>query len=127
MEDLPKPMDGAVFYEDAKLYACLANNPKSKGHCVVVWKKRVRDIHSLSRKNFLHLMDITEKVHNVLMKVTKTTKVYMMYLDEIKHIHWHLIPRYKIAGYTLLKEKPKQLQEKDLKLASKLYKELKKK
>ena len=27
MPNLPKPKKGAIFYEDSKLYACLANNP----------------------------------------------------------------------------------------------------
>ena len=124
-QDLPKPIKGAIFYEDKALYACLANNPQSKGHCVVVWKKHIKDIHSLKRKDFLHLMDITGLVHNALLKLTKTKKVYMMYLDEIKHVHWHLIPRYQIAGYALLKTKSKKLKKQDLALAKKLKLELK--
>ena len=30
-KDLPTPKEGAVFYEDKKLYSCLANFPITKG------------------------------------------------------------------------------------------------
>ena len=124
-QDLPKPIKGAIFYEDKDLYACLANNPKTKGHCVVVWKKRVKDIHSLKRKEFTKLMNTTQNVHNALQKTLNINKVYMLYLDEIKHVHWHLIPRYNTMGYNILKEAPKKLTKKGLILAKRLKKELK--
>jgi diadenosine tetraphosphate (Ap4A) HIT family hydrolase len=36
MSDFPKPLKGAIFYEDSKLYATLANLPITKGHVVIV-------------------------------------------------------------------------------------------
>ena len=43
-------------------------------------------------------------------------------MDEAKHVHWHLIPRYNIKGYDILKHKPNKL--KDFSLAEKIKNKL---
>ena len=53
-KDLPPPKDGAVFYEDDKLYATLANFPITKGHTVIVWKRKVKDLHLLKKDEYKH-------------------------------------------------------------------------
>ena len=121
--DLPKPKEGATFYEDKKLYACLANYPITKGHVVVVWKKKVIDLHLLGRKDYEYLMDTVDIIRNAMLKTLKIRKVYLVYMDEAKHVHWHLIPRYNKKGFNVLKEKPRKL--KDISLADKLKKLLK--
>lgn len=118
--DLPKPKDGAIFYQDKKLYACLANYPITKGHVVVVWKKKIIDLHLLNKKDYEHLMNNIDKIRNVMLKILKIKKVYLIYTDEAKHVHWHLIPRYDKIGFNILKEKPKKL--KDINLAKRLKK-----
>ena len=117
-KDLPKPKKGVVFYEDKKLYATLANYPITKGHVVVVWKKKVKDLHLLCKKDYEHLMDVVDAVRNAMLKVLKVRKVYLIYADEARHVHWHLIPRYNVKGFNILEEKPKKL--KDVSLARKL-------
>ena len=118
--DLPAPKRGAVFYQDKFLYATLANFPITKGHAVVVWKKKVTDLHLLNRKEYEYLMDTVDRVRNTMLKVLKVKKVYLIYMDEAKHVHWHLVPRYNEKGFNLLLEKPKKL--KDMELAGKLKK-----
>jgi len=120
--DLPKPKKGAIFYEDLKLYVTLANYPITKGHVVVVWKKRVSDLHLLGRRDYEHLMGVVDKIRNVMLKILKVKKVYLIYMDEIKHVHWHLVPRYDKKGINVLEEKPKKLKE--ISLAEKLRREL---
>lgn len=51
-------------------------------------------------------MSIVNDVRDALIKTLDVDKVYLMYLDEIQHVHWHLIPRYAEKGYNLLKHKP---------------------
>ena len=121
-EQVPVPKDGAVFYEDKKLYACLANYPITKGHIVVVWKKDVPDLHLLSRKDYEHLMDVVESVRNSMLKTLGIKKVYLVYMDEINHVHWHLVPRYNEKGINLLEERPKKL--KDVSIARELKKNI---
>ena len=123
MTDLPKPLKGAMIYEDKKLYACLATSPLAKGHTVVVWKKRVKDLHLLSRKDYEYLMDRVDEIRNWMMKALRVKKVYLLYMDEVKHVHWHLIPRYDKKGFAALEAKPKKL--KDFRLDDAIRKYLK--
>lgn len=91
---LPKPYPQAIIYEDAKVYACLANNPITAGHTIVVWKSPAIDLHVLSKKDYDYLMDKVDQLRNALRKTLKIKKVYLIYMDEIQHVHWHLVPRY---------------------------------
>lgn len=109
MNNLLEPEKEAIFYEDDSLYACLASSPLSRGHSIVVWKKPVTDLHLLSREDYKYLMDKVDLVRNTLIKVLKVDKVYLMYMDEVKHVHWHLIPRYNLMGFNLLKHNPGKL------------------
>ncbi len=115
---LPKPFLQAIFYQDRKLYACLANYPLAKGHVVIVWKKNVPDLHLLSKRDYDYLMDKVDLVRNAMLKALHVEKVYLIYMDEAKHVHWHLVPRYNVEGYNLLSHKPKVL--KDFSLAKRL-------
>lgn len=106
MLGLPTPPIEAILFEDKYLYVCLASYPLSKGHTVVVWKDNVKDVHSLKRNDYEHLMRVVNDVRDALLKTLDVEKVYLMYLDEVNHVHWHLIPRYEEKGYNLLKHKP---------------------
>ena len=118
------PDSQSIFYEDEEVYACLASYPITKGHSMVVWKKPVTDLHLLSRQDYEYLMDIVDKVRNSLMKVLKVDKVYLMYMDEVKHVHWHLIPRYNLIGFNLLKHHPKKITSASIKLTKEINKNL---
>ncbi len=118
MSELPKPPKEAMLYEDKQLYACLASYPLTEGHTIVVWKDDKKDIHELTRVQYSHLMLVVERMRDKLLDELGVEKVYLMYMDEIEHVHWHLIPRYDEEGYNLLKHKP-QLNE-DFTLARKL-------
>jgi diadenosine tetraphosphate (Ap4A) HIT family hydrolase len=114
--ELPEPFEEAIFCEDEKLYACLANYPKVRGHAVVVWKDAVSDLHLLSKEEYEYLMNRIDKVRNALMKTLDVEKVYLVYMDETEHVHWHLIPRYNQKGYDVLEHDPGELE--DISLAS---------
>jgi len=107
-----------MFYEDKKLYICLANYPISRGHTIIVWKKAITDLHLLSEKDYDYLMDKVDQARNALLKTSNINKVYLVYMDEVKHVHWHLIPRYNEQGFDVLTHKPKKL--KDFSLAGKI-------
>ena len=111
MTKLPKPIDGSIIFEDKSLYVCLANYPITKGHCVVVWKNDISDIHLLKRGDYEHLMDVVDQTRNALIAALRVNKVYLMYMDEIMHVHWHLIPRYDEQGFNVLKHNPDELSD----------------
>lgn len=110
-EDLPEPFEEAMIYEDDKLYSCLANFPRAKGHCVVVWKKNISDLHLLSREDYEYLMDKVEELRTAMIEALGVEKVYLLYMDEMQHVHWHLIPRYDEKGYNVLEHKPDELED----------------
>ncbi len=119
---LPKPYEQAIIYEDKKLYACLANNSIIKGHTVVVWKKKVADLHLLSRKDYVYLMNRVDEIRDAMLKTLKVKKVYLVYMDEINQVHWHLIPRYNEQGYRIFTHKTGKI--KDFSLDDKIRKNL---
>lgn len=47
MAKFSDPLEGAVFYEDEKVYACLAFGPKTEGHTIVAWKADIGDLNDL--------------------------------------------------------------------------------
>ena len=120
---LPESIEGAMIYEDSKVYVCLANYPIAEGHSVVVWKKSVSDLHLLSKKDYEYLMDRVDEIRNALLKSLKLKKVYLVYMDEANQVHWHLIPRYNEKGFDVFLHKPKRL--KDFSLARKIRDNLK--
>lgn len=95
MEKFPEPLEGSVFYEDEKTYACLAFHPVVEGHSIVVWREDVKDLNDLGLEEALHLMGVVYKVRKALLAAHNTDKVYMAYLDEVCHVHVHLFPRQK--------------------------------
>ncbi len=113
---LPEPIDGAMIYEDSKLYVCLANYPIAKGHTVVVWKDSVADLHMLSKEEYEYLMDKVDEVRNALLETLNLEKVYLMYMDEVNQVHWHLVPRYNEKGFNVLQHEPSNLEDPSLAL-----------
>ena len=45
-------------------------------------------------------------------------KVYLFYMDEMEHVHWHLVPRYNEKGFNVFTHKPKKTD--DFSLAAKI-------
>lgn len=105
---LPIPSPKAMLYEDEKLYACLASYPITRGHAVVVWKDDVPDLKRLAERDYDYLMDTINAVRNSMLQVLKIKKIYLIYMDEARHVHWHLIPRYNEKGYNIFLHKPKK-------------------
>ena len=93
MAKFTEPLGGTIFYEDDKVYACLALYPTTEGHTIVAWKKDVEDLNDLTPHEYEHLMQVVYEVRRALMLHYNAPKVYTAYLDEFGHVHWHLFPR----------------------------------
>ena len=111
MSKLITPPPEAIVTEDDKTYTCLASYPLTHGHTVVVWKYPVSDLHLLSSADYQHLMGVVENVRTALLTVLNIEKVYLIYMDEIKHVHWHLVPRYNEQGINVLKHVPEETKD----------------
>ncbi len=103
-----KPSAESIISEDDKIIVCLASFPITSGHTIVIWKDDVSDLHLLNRENYEYLMDNIDKVRNTLIKVLNIEKVYLLYMDEAKHVHWHLIPSYNEHGFDVFTHDPKE-------------------
>ena len=109
MQDIFNTPPDSVFYEDNKLFVALAYDSLTKGHSVIVWRDKVEDINSLSSNDYEYLMDVVNVTRETLKEYYKVEKVYLMYLDEVKQVHWHLIPRYNEKGFNVLNHTPNKL------------------
>jgi len=116
-----KPHKQALIYEDKKLYAFLASYPKTRGHIIVAWKKNVSDLSRMKKKHYQLLMNVVDRTRDAMLKVLKIKKVYLLYMDELNHVHWHLIPAYDEKGFLLLSHKPKKLSDHSLAKEIKKY------
>lgn len=121
--NLLHPSKKSLIYEDDLVYACLASFPIVNGHTVVVWKRKAPDLSVLKLKEYEYLMDAVDKVRNALLKALNLEKVYLLYMDEVNQVHWHLIPRYNERGYNLFRHKPQRTN--DFSIAEKIRKNLK--
>lgn len=115
MMGLSAPPRESVVYEDKKLYVCLASYPITRGHTVVVWKGDSEDINALSCEEYDYIMNIVDVTRDALLKTLGVEKVYLLYMDEIKKVHWHLVPRYEEKGFNIFLHEPKE--NKDFSLA----------
>lgn len=106
MSLLQIPDPESVFYEDDRLYICLAAYPITKGHTIVAWKDEMADLHLLNKVDYEYLMDKVDLARNALLKQYNLEKVYLMYLDEVKQVHWHLVPRYNEQGFNVFMHEP---------------------
>lgn len=111
MSKFPIPPQESIVYEDKYLYVCLALFPVTPGHTIVVWKKKVTDLHDLTCKQYEHLMHVVDMTRDALLKMLKVKKVYLVYMDEAKHVHWQLVPRYDEKGFNIFEHTPKKTKD----------------
>ena len=118
----------SIIFEDSKVIVALAYEPITKGHCVVIWKDKEEDINKLNTEDYEYLMDVVDVARDALRNLYNLDKVYLMYLDETRWVHWHLIPRYDEKGFNVLKHKPKKVANfQDVKDLSEIFKEIQQK
>jgi diadenosine tetraphosphate (Ap4A) HIT family hydrolase len=114
----PEPKEGSIFFEDRETYACLAFEPRVPGHTIVAWRADVEDLNDLTPAGFSHLVHVVYRVRNVLLGEFETDNVYVFYLNEAKHVHFHLLPRMPGGekGPGLLSRPAGELTEHDLRV-----------
>lgn len=101
ISNLPIPDSDSILFEDSRLYVCLAQYPITKGHIVVVWKADAPDLHYLAPNEYAYLMSVVRKFREKQIAQLGVEKVYLVYMDEAKQVHWHLVPRYNEQGYNM--------------------------
>ena len=87
------------IYEDNIVMAFLDVNPYNPGHTLIIPKKHTLDINSISDEEVLHIMKTARKVANMLCEKLKCDGFTLIqnngFVQEVKHFHLHVIPKYK--------------------------------
>lgn len=111
-----EPPENNVFYEDNFCCAWLVSEAVAEGHTIVALKEEITDINNIPLADYKVLAEIIYFVRDALIKVFKVDNVYILYINDRKRVHFHLIPRAKggVEGLKLLTQAPHQLSDKEL-------------
>lgn len=87
------------IYEDDLVLAFLDINPYNPGHTLIIPKKHTLDIYSIDNELLMHIMnkarDIAKLVTEKLGADGFTLIQNNGFVQEVKHFHLHMIPKYK--------------------------------
>ena len=88
-----------TIYEDEIVKVFLDINPNTNGHCLIIPKKHIVTIDEVDDELMLHILKVTKEMHKLLkdkLNIEGLTICQNNNLgQEVKHLHFHLIPRYK--------------------------------
>lgn len=104
-----KIIEGSIpsytIYEDEVVKVFLDINPNTNGHCLVIPKKHIVTIDEVDNELMNHILMVIKKIHSLLkekLNIEGLTIVQNNDLgQEVKHLHFHLIPRYKDDGWKM--------------------------
>ena len=86
-------------YEDDKIMAFLDINPYAPGHTLIIPKEHALDLETISEDTLNHIMnkarDIAKLVTTKLNAPGYTLIQNNGFVQEVKHFHLHVIPKYR--------------------------------
>lgn len=94
-----------TIYEDDLVKIFLDINPNTNGHCLVIPKEHIVTIDDVSSELITHILKVIKEMHQLLkeklniegMTITQNNNLG----QEVKHLHFHLIPRYSDDKWSL--------------------------
>ena len=85
-----------LIWEGKKFSVSLFDNQYYIGRCIIKLNRHIDDFTQLTKAEQKDLFRIMKKLKRVLTKIFKPTMFnYAVLGNEVKHLHIHLIPRYK--------------------------------
>ena len=85
-------------YEDERILAFLDINPYNPGHTLIIPKEHTLDINSIDDTTLLDVMHAAKIVADILTKKLKCEGFTLIqnngFVQEVKHFHLHVIPKY---------------------------------
>ena len=86
-------------YEDDMIMAFLDVNPYAPGHTLIIPKEHTLDLETIPEETINHIMsksrDIAKKVTTKLNAPGYTLIQNNGFVQEVKHFHLHVIPKYR--------------------------------
>lgn len=102
-----KEIPSEIVYEDDNVLAFLDINPVTKGHTLIIPKKHYQEITDCPSDGVSKLFDVI-KILSKQYQTKYLTNSFNILINsgdksgqEIKHLHLHLIPRYKKGELTI--------------------------
>lgn len=96
------------LYEDDSVMVILDVNPKSNGHSLVISKKHFDDLYDIDKETLAHMWvvakDINKMIEKKLHSNGATFEINYGIAQDVKHIHLHVIPRYKYEDIVSIEE-----------------------
>ena len=86
-------------YEDDMIMAFLDVNPIFPGHTLIIPKKHTLDINSIDDEVLCHIMKKAKDIANLIVSKLDADGFTLAqnngFVQEVKHFHLHVIPKYK--------------------------------
>ena len=88
-----------TIFEDELIKIFLDINPSSNGHCLVIPKKHFVDINDIDSEYLNHIFTVVKEMSPILESKLNYDGISLCqnngFVQEVKHFHLHLIPKYK--------------------------------
>ena len=101
---ITKEIPSFTLYEDECCIVIVDINPIFKGHSLVISKESVQSITELSDDTLRNIINIVKRLDKKMRDSIKADAVNVLLNDgkeagqEIPHVHFHVIPRFKDDG-----------------------------
>lgn len=86
------------IYEDDEILAFLDINPVSPGHTLIIPKKHTLDVTTIDNDILIKILDKSRDIANILIKKMNATGFTLTQnngsVQEVKHFHLHVMPKY---------------------------------
>ena len=87
------------IYEDEFIIALLDVNPVFPGHTLIIPKYHTLDINSINEDILCHIMKMAKDIANMVVNSLDADGFTLIqnngFVQEVKHYHLHIIPKYK--------------------------------
>ena len=116
-----KEIPSHKVFEDKNFYAFLDISPLNQGHTLLIPKNHFKNLLEADDKTVALANDVIKKIDMVFKDKLKNEGLTVITNNnlgqEIKHLHWHLIPRYQDENYKLVQPVKMNVDELHKKLA----------
>lgn len=106
-----------VLYEDKKYLAILDLDQSHLAHCIIFPKEHIEDYTMLSGENLQEMFEIAKNVSQKIMEVFSISGVSFTFnygsLQEIKHVHLHILPDKENENHLDIQEIYAKLKDED--------------
>ena len=86
------------IYEDDKIMAFLDINPYAPGHTLIIPKEHTLDVTTIPEETLNHIMNKASDIAKLVTTKLKAPGFTLVqnngFVQEVKHFHLHMIPKY---------------------------------